>query len=85
MRSLLGAALLVLAALSAGCADECETACGKLDFCQALLTMDAFDCVDTCKGADSKVVSPCSDCLDNTGCNGINSGSCGTACEHFER
>ncbi len=79
--ALLGAAALLVA----GCADDCEKACGKLDFCNQLLTMDVFGCVDACDRADGGAVTPCAECLDGTSCHGIAGGGCGTACETFER
>lgn len=83
-RGLLPAAALA-AALVGGCADDCEKACGKLDFCGQLLTMDVFACVDACDRTGGEAVTPCAECLDLTGCAGIAGGGCAQRCETLDR
>jgi hypothetical protein len=80
---LVAAALAAL--LPAGCADDCEKACGKIDFCRQLLTMDVYGCVDACGDDDAEVVTACAHCLDLSGCNEIRGGACGEPCGSLER
>jgi hypothetical protein len=78
------AGLLLAAALAGGCADDCEKACGKLDFCNQLLTMDVFHCVDACDRNQADL-SGCASCLDGASCNAIGNGSCGDTCNTLAR
>lgn len=79
------AALAAVGLLAAGCADDCEKACGKLDFCEQLLTMDVFGCVDACDRNDGDAVAPCAECLDASSCNGVARGDCGEVCGTIDR
>jgi hypothetical protein len=78
-------AVLVAAALAGGCADDCDKACGKFDFCRQLLTMDVYGCVDACGDDDGDLVTACADCLDLTTCNEVRGGTCAEPCATLER
>lgn len=77
--------IAVVAALltGTGCASDCETICGKLDFCQLLVDLDLQECVDRCedrKGKAGDNLGICADCADQSSCNTIANGSCQVPC-----
>lgn len=63
-----------------GCPDDCEVACGKLEYCALLGDASRESCNRTCEEAPSEAASRCADCLDNTGCGAIGSDNCDRAC-----
>lgn len=81
-RSRLWLAALVSAAWLglSGCPDDCEVACGKLEFCGLLGDASRESCQRACEEAEGEAAAGCADCLDNTGCGGIGSESCDSAC-----
>lgn len=67
--------------LLSACPDDCEVACGKLEYCVLLGEQSRRACIDQCEASPEGAASPCADCLDNTRCGAIGGGQCRTACE----
>lgn len=63
-----------------GCPDDCEVACGKLEFCGLLGDASRQSCNRQCGEAEGEAAARCADCLDNTGCGAIGSENCDRAC-----
>lgn len=63
-----------------GCPDECEVACGKLEYCGLLADDSRTRCNDSCEDAGDEGPAQCADCLDNTACGEIGGGTCKEAC-----
>ena len=65
LAALLGASLALT-----GCADDCEVACGKLQFCELLPDVTLMECVDRCeaRGEQDRLPEICADCLDQASC-----------------
>jgi len=83
MRGLLAVLAAAVALLATGCADDCEVACGKLQFCELLPNLSLIECVDRCEARERDLgpeVEFCSDCLDQTSCSTIARQGCAGPC-----
>jgi uncharacterized membrane protein YgcG len=77
------AAVAAAAVFASGCADDCEVACGKLQFCALLPDLSLQECVSRCEQSekrDSDVTSLCADCLDQASCGVIAAQACAEPC-----
>lgn len=74
-------ALVLLAwfALS-GCPDDCEVACGKLEYCGLLEDGSRTRCDDSCSESQDEATVQCADCLEHTECGTIGGGNCDESC-----
>lgn len=65
------------------CADDCDVACGKLQFCGELPDISLNMCVDRCnerKGENGDRTRTCADCLHGSSCNTVRRGGCAEDC-----
>ncbi len=68
--------------LLSGCPDDCERACGKLEYCALIEDGSSRDgCNEACEDREGEEALRCADCLENTACGGIAGGTCDQACK----
>ncbi|HEY0839195.1 MAG TPA: hypothetical protein VGD74_03315 [Vulgatibacter sp.] len=66
------------------CADDCDVACGKLQFCGELPDVSLNMCVDRCHEREPENgdrTRTCADCLHGSSCNTVRRGGCAADCE----
>lgn len=83
MRGALGALAAGALLFGGGCADDCETVCGKLQFCELLPGITLRQCVDRCYDREAtagQVTDLCADCLDDASCSTIAAQGCAEPC-----
>ncbi len=69
--------------VTAGCATDCDVACGKLEFCGQLPDISRDTCIERCKDRKDRngdATRLCADCLHGSSCNTVRKGGCVDDC-----